>query len=69
VGIFGTLAGFLTNAFLAPRKEQPERDAEADAGTSLAEASTRLRQLKELLAQQQAAIAELERMLSRRPDG
>jgi voltage-gated potassium channel len=65
VGIFGTLAGFLTNVFLAPRKEHPDPADKADAGAPLAEAHARLRQLKDLLAQQQAAIVELERMLNR----
>ena len=59
VGIFGTLTGYLANLFLAPRKEEP---AEAAPGTR-GDAAQRLQRLKELLEQQQAALAQLEREL------
>ena len=55
VGIFGTLTGFLANFFLAPQKEQPTEPATGDD-----QARRRLQELKELLEQQQAAVAELE---------
>ena len=58
VGIFGTLTGFLANFFLSPRK----RRRSAEAPTSLYEARHRLDQLRQLLDQQQATVAELERM-------
>jgi len=55
VGIFGTLTGYLANFFLAPRKKK-----EGEEQTPVQE---RLEALKELTAQQQQAIAELESML------
>lgn len=58
VGIFGTLAGYLANVFLAPRPEPAEEVAPAP-GDPL----ERLQQLQELVTQQQAAIADLERSL------
>ncbi|MBI1349970.1 MAG: ion transporter [Actinomycetales bacterium] len=59
VGIFGTLTGFLANAFLSPKKErkqekQPPTDVHAQ-----------LEALKELSSQQQAAIARLESLLGK----
>ncbi len=56
VGIFGTLTGYLANFFLAPRKA-----AATTEGVSASE--ERLRQLKELLEQQQAVVSDLERAL------
>jgi len=64
VGIFGTLTGFLANFFLSPRK----RRRSVEPPTSLAEARQRLDQLRQLLDQQQATVAELERMLAGRVD-
>jgi voltage-gated potassium channel len=62
VGIFGTLTGFLANAFLTPRRAKArEADAQRDA---LAE---QLATLKDLSARQQAAIADLETALGQRP--
>jgi len=57
VGIFGTLTGFLANLFLSPQRTPPATD------TSMAEAQSRLDAVKELLGQQQTAVAELEQML------
>lgn len=59
VGIFGTLTGYLANLFLAPRKAQPVHDMPPTP----AEARHRLRQVKELLDQQQAVVTELELIL------
>jgi voltage-gated potassium channel len=58
VGIFGTLTGFLANLFLSPTEESPvDPDVEDEW--------VRLRRVKELLAEQHAALAELERALRR----
>jgi voltage-gated potassium channel len=59
VGIFGTLSGYLANLFISPRKEQ----LAPNAPPTRAEARHRLEQVKQLLNQQQAAVAELEAML------
>ena len=59
VGIFGTLTGYLANLFISPRKEQ----LAPNTPPTLADARHRLEQVKELLNQQQAAVAELEAML------
>ncbi|MGH8825632.1 MAG: ion transporter [Jiangellaceae bacterium] len=56
VGIFGTLTGYLANLFLSPAK-QPEA---AETATTPDQARRQLHQIRELLAQQEAAIAELE---------
>jgi voltage-gated potassium channel len=54
VGLFGTLTGFLANLFLAPHAESPDEDMIVpDAGHHIAE-------LQELIARQQAALAELD---------
>lgn len=58
VGIFGTLTGYLANAFLSPRP--PEA---ADA-TQPVDIELRLEQLKALAIQQQAVIDELETMIA-----
>jgi hypothetical protein len=59
VGIFGTFTGYLANVFLSPSKKQ---QASASAATS-DDALRKLTELKELLAQQQDAIDEIELML------
>ena len=59
VGIFGTLTGYLANLFISPRKER----LTPNTPPTMAEARHRLEQVKELLNQQQAAVAELEAML------
>ena len=57
VGIFGTLTGYLANFFLAPaRTNEPAREQETDV-------QAKLRALKDLQAQQQRAIDELESLL------
>jgi len=61
VGLFGTLTGFLANAFLSPpKKKEPPPGAPEDP-------KTKLEELKQLWAQQQAAmqakIDELEKQL------
>jgi len=61
VGIFGTLTGYLANLFLAPGKEDT---AETDSAPDTA--SRQLQQLKVLVGQQQAAIAELELLIAGR---
>jgi len=59
VAIFGTLTGYLANLFLSPREEPTPTDTPSTA----ADVRHRVEQLKELLVQQQAAVAELERTL------
>ena len=54
VGIFGTLTGYLANLFLAPRASDGH---DADEAVS---AAAQLRQIKDLVDQQQAAISRLE---------
>jgi len=56
VAIFGTLTGYLANYFLSPQKKR----SVVPMPTTLDEARLRLHQVQELLAQQQAALAELE---------
>ncbi|MBK9739987.1 MAG: ion transporter [Actinobacteria bacterium] len=57
VGIFGTLTGYLANLFLSPPKS-PENEAGA-----VPDVQHRLDALKDLVTQQQKAIAELETIL------
>src|SRR4051794_31373401 len=58
VAIFGTLTGYLANFFLSPQKKRSV--APTPTPTTLDEARVRLQQVQDLLAQQQAAVAELE---------
>ena len=58
VGIFGTLTGYLANLFLSPGKAKEESD-DAEPAT----VRQQLDALKELVARQQQAIAELETMI------
>jgi len=60
VGIFGTFTGYLANLFLSPRAEEPAAEKTQPAAD---EAQDRLAQLKQLMAQQQAAIDEIEQLL------
>jgi Ion transport protein len=60
VAIFGTLTGFLANAFLAPKKKQ--REAAASAPSDIHE---QLAALKDLSEQQQQAIERLEALLDK----
>lgn len=71
VGIFGTLTGFLANAFIAPKKKTAEEEAEDDARAAAevgrdAELHERVEQLHALLAEQQQTIARLETLLTDR---
>ncbi len=58
VGLFGTLTGYLANAFLAPKQE--ETPAEEVLAPSAGEAKAKLAELKQLLAEQKQAQANLE---------
>ena len=59
VGLFGTLSGFLANMFLSPSKPEEEERPATDAGTPKA----KLAQLKQMLAAQEQATAELKAQL------
>ena len=59
VGLFGTLSGFLANMFLSPSKPEEEEQPATDAGTPKA----KLAQLKQMLAAQEQATAELKTQL------
>jgi voltage-gated potassium channel len=59
VGIFGTLTGYLANLFLSPAKKPEEAGEPTDIEQKMAA-------LKDLVAQQQVAIAELESMIERK---
>lgn len=59
VGIFGTFTGYLANLFLSPAKEA----IAPETNFTNQDIHARLEQLKQLAAQQQTAIDELERML------
>jgi voltage-gated potassium channel len=58
VGIFGTFTGYLANVFLSPSKAP-----EPDAPTSEIDVRSKVGQLKELMAQQQATIDDIDRRL------
>jgi voltage-gated potassium channel len=57
VGIFGTFTGYLANLFLAPKKSKRESVADVDV------AQARVDRLRELMAEQQASIDEIEGLL------
>lgn len=61
VGIFGTLTGYLANLFLSPRKRKQEEQP--------TDVERRMQELKDLAARQQQALAELEALVQRTPDG
>lgn len=70
VGIFGTLTGFLANAFITPRKTDEEiatdnaaQAAEAEREVDIA---TKVDDLHRMLAEQQQTIARLETLLTQR---
>ncbi len=65
VGIFGTFTGYLANFFLAPKHDEPDPDAPAavfpeQVGVQASQAA----QLRVLLRQSEATVAELRRMLA-----
>jgi len=60
VGIFGTLTGYLANLFLSPREDE----AAARGAAAPTNAAQQLRQLRELMEQQQATISKLEETIS-----
>ena len=70
VGIFGTLTGFLANAFIAPKKT--EEDLAAEASEEQAEENRRTEmhakvdELHRLLTEQQQTIARLEALITER---
>jgi hypothetical protein len=55
VGLFGTLAGFVANVFLAPGKRNAEVEAPADANDPKA----KLAEIKTMLEAQEKASADL----------
>lgn len=63
VGVFGTLTGYLANAFLGARDK---RRARAAGATAEDEVERKLRELNTAMAQQQEALAELDRLLHER---
>lgn len=70
VGIFGTLTGFLANAFIAPKKSDDEVAAEVAAAEAEVERevdiATKIDDLHRMLAEQQQTIARLEAILTQR---
>ena len=60
VGIFGTFTGYLANFFLSPPKEKPMPERIQPAPDDL---QFRVEQLNQLMAQQQEAIDEINRLL------
>ncbi len=70
VGIFGTLTGFLANAFIAPRRTEDEIAADEAAEEAEVERevdiATKVDDLHRMLAEQQQTIARLETLLSQR---
>ena len=58
VGIFGTFTGYLANLFLTPKKAEA-----AAAPSAIDDAGLRVERLRVLMAQQQAAIEEMDLLL------
>jgi voltage-gated potassium channel len=58
VGIFGTFTGYLANLFLAPKKPPPEH-----AAPTPDDLRAKVNQLSALVAQQQSALDEIDRLL------
>jgi voltage-gated potassium channel len=56
VGIFGTFTGYLANLFLSPSK----KSTAAEAPSAAVDAPSRVSQLKGLMAQQRAAMDEID---------
>ncbi len=61
VGIFGTFTGYLANLFLAPKKSKREATADIDA------AQAQVDRLRELMAEQQSSIDDIETAPAPRP--
>jgi len=61
VGIFGTFTGYLANLFLAPKKSKRESVAAIDA------AQIQVDRLRELMAEQQASLDDIESLLRTDP--
>ena len=59
VGIFGTFTGYLANLFLSPAKEPVE-----EAPSPPLDPRSRMSRLRELMAQQQAAMDEIDLLLA-----
>ena len=57
VGIFGTFTGYLANLFLAPKNSKRGSAADIDV------AQTQVDRLRELMAEQQASLDDIERLL------
>ena len=57
VGLFGTLTGYLANAFLNPSQKAP---AESPVSTEASDARAKLAELKQLLEEQKRAQSALE---------
>ena len=70
VGIFGTLTGYLANAFIAPKKSDEEIAADEAAALleegRQTELHDKVEELHRLLAEQQQTIARLEAILTER---
>ena len=56
VGIFGTFTGYLANLFLAPKPPKEE--------VEVLETKERVAHLRELMAQQQATLDQLDKLLT-----
>jgi voltage-gated potassium channel Kch len=68
VGIFGTFTGYLANLFLgAPKHGERNKDDEPEvvAPSPTKDLEDRVAELRALVAQQQAALADIDRQLSR----
>ena len=61
VGIFGTFTGYLANLFLAPKKSKRESEPAIDA------AQIQVDRLRELMAEQQASLDDIEALLRTDP--
>jgi voltage-gated potassium channel len=70
VGIFGTLTGFLANAFIAPKKTEDEVAAESAAAEAEQDREldlvVKVDELHRILTEQQQTIARLETLLTQR---
>ena len=67
VGIFGTFTGYLANLFLAPKPRWTRRESRRRRVAD--DTRERVAQLRVLLAEQQAAVDELDGLLTRKAPG